>query len=117
MALSMQFSADDEVCNEASTQWLPASEDVVNYLNKECREPQKVVVTLESVVRLTIITDNFSQGQVCNVGELPTDSNSSLLEYVAPEIDSIANPHLFSQKLSLLWPSCRLRKVTGFVHK
>ena len=60
----VEYSVDDEICNENSTQWVPACDDVVKYLNKECREPQKVVLTLESVVRLTVNSDNFSQGQV-----------------------------------------------------
>ena len=112
-----EFIADDEVCNSASNNWISANDDVSKFLNSECREPQKVIVKVESVVRLTINTENCSQGQICIVGELPSNGNSSLLLYIAPEIDSIATPNLFTQKHYLSWRSIRLRKVTGFVHK
>ena len=72
----VEFSAVDEICYGTSTQWVAASDDVIKFLNNECREPQKAVLMLESVVRLTINTANFFQGQVCIVGELPTDTDS-----------------------------------------
>ena len=60
-----EIFADDEVCNSASNNWISANDDVSTFLNSECREPRKVIVKVESVVRLTIITENCSQCEIC----------------------------------------------------
>ena len=70
----VQYVADDEICNDSSVQWVPASDEATKFLDRECREPRKVVLKKHSVVRLTVNTDSFSQGQIGIVAELPSNA-------------------------------------------
>ena len=65
-------------------------------LNSNCYPD--VLMNNLTVVGSRINTDEFSQGKIGIVGDLCND-NSSLLLYIAPEIDSIAIPNLFSETL------------------
>ena len=105
------------MCTSTSNYWVPATHQAVNYLDRECREPAKLVLKKHSVVRLTINTGPLTQGQICIVAELPSPSDTSILVYVLPEIDSIATPNSFSQQLFLNWPTTRVYKSNGFIYK
>ena len=92
----VQYLAHDEVCNDSSVQWVPASEDAVKFLDRECRKPRKVELEKHSVFRLTVNTNAFSQSQIGIVAELPSEANPYSFLYIASEIDSIATPNFFT---------------------
>jgi len=110
----VEFFAEDEMCPQFANTWKPATPDVSTFLDNECREPRKLVLHEHCILKLTVNMDELSQGQLCILDQLPNASDNSVLVYVAPDVEAIAQEHLLRDHLYTNWHLRRIPKVTGF---
>ena len=110
----VEFEAYDEMCSCHSSSWRMADEASIEFLNSNCREPKKLVFTDYCLLRLTINTDDLSQGQLCILSGIPNIDDSSIQVYVAPHVDAVNDPDLFVQMKFQFWPVKRISRTTGF---
>ena len=100
----IQIDSFDEMCCRHSNNWTNADQSCTDFLNAQCREPKKLILTELCLLRLTITTEDLSQGQICVLAELPSIEGSSVLLFVAPHVDSVNDPDLFSLQKFKQWP-------------
>ena len=81
------------------TEWKPATPEVEKFLDNECREPHKLVLNEHCILKLTINMEELSQGKPCILAQPPNASENSVLVYVAPDKEAIAQEHLFRDRL------------------
>ena len=81
---TITFKSEDEICSSHATTWSPANSDGVNFLDRECRKPRKLLVNYNCILRLTANIQDLTKGHVCSLAELPDRNDKSLLVYVAP---------------------------------
>ena len=109
-----EIIAFDEMCPNLSSNWQDASNEVVNFLNKECAEPKKLTLKKHCILRLTKNTDDLSQGNVCILAEIPNCNDSSITVYVAPHVDAVMDADLFVNNIFLNWKQAKLHKTVGY---
>ena len=109
-----EINALDEMCPNLSSYWQDATNEAVNFLNKECAEPKKLTLKKHCVLRLTKNTDDLSQGNVCILAELPNCNESFIKVFVAPHVDAVMDADLFVNKNFLDWKQAKLHKTVGY---
>ena len=112
----IQIDSFDEMCCRHSNNWTNADKSCTDFLNAQCREPKKLILTELCLLRLTINTEDLSQGQICVLAELPNIADTSVLLFVAPYVDSVNDPDLFSLEKFKQWPLKRVHRSTGFTY-
>ena len=112
----VEFHAEDEMCPQYANTWKTATPDVQKFLDNECREPRKLVLHDNCVLKLTVNLEQLSQGQLCILAQLPNASDSSILIFVAPTVEAFTQENLIRDRLFACWPTKRVPKVTGFTH-
>ena len=109
-----EIVAIDEMCPNLSSHWQDATNEAVNFLNKECAEPKKLTLKKHCILRLTKNTDDLSQGSVCILAELPNCNDNSITVFVAPHVDAVMDADLFVNKNFLNWKQAKLHKTVGY---
>ena len=75
IAIAKFLSKDEMETNLGN--FIDATEDVIKQLNKTIREPEILTVTEEQLLRFTVNSNNFSQGQVCKVKNIIFNGNEA----------------------------------------
>ena len=87
------------MCLAHSAVWQSASKDAIKLLDREVNGPRKLDLKIHCILRLTFNVDTLCHGNVCILADLPDTTDSSILVYVAPLVDAIADSNLFLKKI------------------
>ena len=113
--LAISIEAEDEMCVTKSSSWIPAAEEVKNFLDNEVREPRSLLLHEHCLLRITRNLEKLSQGQVCILAAVPQQNDRSILVFVPLDSSCLSDDNLWSEKTFLHWPTKRLYKTLGFV--
>ena len=111
----VEVLAQDEMCPRLSNSWLPADQRTSEFLDNHCREPQKLILTENCLLRLTVNTESLCQGQVLILAEMPLPGDKSIVVFVAPpNLEAVSEPNLFTQPTFKSWKETRISTTVGF---
>ena len=111
----VEVVAQDEMCPRLSNSWIPADQHTSEYLDNHCREPQKVILTENCLLRLTVNTESLCQGQILILAEMPSSAEKSIVVYVAPNLEAVSDASLFTLSKFNSWQKTRINTTIGFV--
>ena len=112
---TVTIEAEDEMCMSKSSAWLQAAEKVKNFLDIKMREPRLLLLHEHCLLRNTINLKNISQGQVCILAEMPSETDNFISVYVPPDANSLSDAKLWTESLFINWPVNILYKSLGYV--
>ena len=66
----------DEISIAGSNEWRPCQRKAINFLNRQCREPEKLMIYSKAIVRFTRNISGFSQGSLAIVDYINSSERS-----------------------------------------
>ena len=91
--------AIDHYTTTGTTNWKPGNLTTTKLLNSRALEPQKLILYQFAPLRLTVknLSEGYTQGQLCLVKSIPSNSHSMLEVYLSPygNRDFPADPSTF----------------------
>ena len=110
----VEVLGQDEMCPRLSNSWLPADQRTSEFLDNHCREPQKLILIENCLLRLTVNTGSLCQGQILILAELPLPGDKSIVVFVAPNLEAVSDANLFTKSSFKSWQKTRISTTVGF---
>ena len=108
------LTAKDEMCVNQSNIWCTADSEGTKILNKDCREPEHLILYPKAVLRLTRKLEKSSQGDLF-VLDYDSSHDVNLSLFKAPTPDAITKECLANESFET-WAVQTVHKISGFVH-
>ena len=110
----MPLPSRDEVRVAGSHNWRQASPEVTNFLTRQCREPECLLIYEKAVVRFTRNLNDTLQGALGVLSYAHSNVNSVSV-FVAPTPADLTDENIQSGNF-MQWRQVSVRKENGFSH-